>query len=75
MGKNFPFPVIIYYFSDSFINTNHIKFNVLELFDNMIRENDLYIEMDDELNVAMQFKGTKCILLSNAPTRAELDMC
>ena len=41
----------------SFINTNHIKFNVLELFDNMIRENDLYIEMDDELNVPVKCKG------------------
>ena len=59
----------------SFINTNHIKFNVLELFDNMIRENDLYIEMDDELNVPVQFNGTKCIFLSRIPTRAELDTC
>ena len=39
----------------------------------MIRENDLYIEMDDELNVAMQFKGTKCILSSRVPKRDEIE--
>ena len=31
--------------------------------------------MDDELNVSVQFKGTKCIFLSCVPTRAELDTC
>ena len=31
--------------------------------------------MDDEFNVPVQFKGTKCILLSRVPTRAELETC
>ena len=31
--------------------------------------------MYDDLNVPVQFKGTKCILSSCMPTRAELNMC
>ena len=30
--------------------------------------------MDDELNVPVKFKGTKCIFSSCVPTRDELDM-
>ena len=59
----------------SLTNPNQVQFNVLDFFDNHIRKDEMYIEMDDDLNVPMQFKGTKCILLSCAPTRAELDMC
>ena len=31
--------------------------------------------MDDELNVPVKFKGTKCIFSSRVPTCAELDTC
>ena len=55
------------------INPNHILFNGLDFFDNMIIYDEFYIEMDDELNVPVQFKGNKCIFLSRVPTRAELD--
>ena len=59
----------------SLINPNQIRFNGLDFFDNMIRDDELYIEMNDELNIPVQFKGTKCIFLSLVPTHAELEMC
>ena len=57
----------------SLIKPNHIRFNGLDLFVNLICDDELYIEMDDELNVSVQFKGDKYIFLSLGPTRAELD--
>ena len=60
---------------NSLINPNYIQFNSLEFFDNPILDNKMYIDMDNELNVPVQFKGTKCIFSSHVPARAELDMC
>ena len=57
------------------INPNHIRFNGLDLFENPIRDDELYVEMDDELNAPLKFKGTNFIFLSRSPTRAELDTC
>ena len=57
------------------INPNKIRFDGLDFFENPIFDEDLYIEMDDELNVTVQFKGTKCIFSSRVPTCAELDIC
>ena len=57
----------------SLVNPNQIRFNGLELFNNPIRDDEMYIEMDDELNIPVQFKGTKCIFLSLVPTQTELD--
>ena len=57
----------------SLINPNHILFNVLDFFENIICDDELYIEMDDELNVPVQFKEIKCIFLSRVSTCAKLD--
>ena len=43
----------------SLINLNQIRFNGLDLFDNTICIDGLYIDMDDELNVPVKFKGYK----------------
>ena len=45
----------------SLIKPNQIRFSGIDLFENPIRDDDLYIEMDDEFNVPVQLKGTKCI--------------
>ena len=59
----------------SLIKPRRIRFNELALFDNNICDDELYIEMDEELNVPMKFKVTKCIFLSRVPIHAELDTC
>ena len=55
------------------IDPNQIRFNGIYLFENPICDDDLYTEMDDELNAPVQFKGTKCILSSRVPTHDELE--
>ena len=70
------FHELLYYgkhMKHSLINSNHIWFNVLDFFDNPIHDDELYIKIDNELNVPVQFKATKCIFMSRMPTRAELD--
>ena len=59
----------------SLVNPNQIRFNGLELFNNPIRDDEMYIEMDDELNFPIQLKGAKCIFSSRVPKRAELGTC
>ena len=59
----------------SLTNPNQVQFNVLDFFDNPIHDDELYIKIDNELNVPVQFKGNKCIFLSRLTTRAEIDMC
>ena len=59
----------------SLINPNQIRLSGLDFFDNPINGDELYIEMDDEVNAPVKFTGNKCIILSRMPTRAELDTC
>ena len=59
----------------SLIKTNHICSNGLEFYDNPARDEDFYVELDDNLNIPLQFKGTKCTFISRVPTLHELETC
>ena len=53
----------------SLINPNQVRFNWLDLFNNPVCNEELYIEVDDETATPLQSKGTKCVLTSRVPTR------
>ena len=40
-----------------------------------MRDDELYMELDDDLRVPLRYKGTKCIFDSRVPTRQELNEC
>ena len=45
----------------------------MEFYDNPARDEDFYVELDDNLRIPLQFKGTKCTFLSRVLTRQELE--
>ena len=45
----------------SLINPNQVRFNGINLFNNPVRGEGLYIEVDDESAIPLQFNGTKCV--------------
>ena len=59
----------------SLINPNQIRFNGLDFWDNPLRDDELYMELDDDLRIPLQFKGTKCVFTSRVPTKEELNTC
>ena len=59
----------------SLINPNHIRFNGLKSYDKPARDEEFYVELDDDLKITLQFKKTKCTFLSHVPTQRELGTC
>ena len=59
----------------SLINPNQIRSNVLEFYDILARDEDFYVELDDNLRIPLQFKGTKYTFLLHVPTRKYLESC
>ena len=57
------------------INPNQVPFNRINFLDNPVRDEELYIEVDDEKAIPLQFKGTACVYKSRVPTRCELKSC
>ena len=49
------------------INPNHIHFNDLDYYYNPARDEEFYVELDDDLEILLQFKGNKCTFLSRVP--------
>ena len=58
-----------------FINTNNICYNGLDFYENPARDDKFYVEIDDDLKIPFQLKGTKCTFLLHVPTRQELETC
>ena len=59
----------------SLINPNQVRFHRLDLFDNPVCTEKLYIEVDDETAIPLQSKGTKCVFKSRVPTCCDLESC
>ena len=59
----------------SLINLNQIRHCGLDFFDNPMRDDELYMVIDDELHVPLRFKGMKCIFDSRVPMVQELSSC
>ena len=59
----------------SLINPNQVRFHGIDLFDNPVCDEELFIELDYETAIPLKFKGTKCVLKSWVPTRLELESC
>ena len=59
----------------SLLNPNQIRFNGLDYFDNPLRDDELCIQIDDDLYLPLNYRGTKCSFESRAPTRDELNNC
>ena len=59
----------------SLINPNQINFNGLGFYDNPARYEEFYVELDDDLKIPLQFKGTECSFLFRVPTRREIGKC
>ena len=59
----------------SLINLNQVRFHGLNLFDNTVRKDKLCIKVDDDPEIPLQFKGTKCVFESRVPTRIKLESC
>ena len=57
----------------SLINPNQIRFNGLDFYDNPDRDEEFYVELYDDLNIPLQFKGTKCTFLLRVMTRRKLE--
>ena len=57
----------------SLINPNQVRFHGLNLFDNLVCDDELYIEVDNETDIPLQFKETKCVFKSRVPTSNEFD--
>ena len=62
-----------FYIKQSLINTNHIRFNRLEFYDNPDRDKWFYVEMDDDMKMPLQFKGIKFTFLSRVTKWRELE--
>ena len=66
----------IYYVSQMkhrLINADKIRSNFLEFYYNPDRDEDIYVELDDNPNVPLQFKGTNCTFLLCVSTWQELE--
>ena len=57
------------------INPNQIHHCGLDFFDNPMRDDELYMEIDDSLHILLRSKGTKCIFDSLVPMTQELNNC
>ena len=56
----------------SLINPNQIRFNGLDFADNPMRDENLHVEMDKNLFIALLCKGTKLQFTLRVPTKIEL---
>ena len=59
----------------SLIKHNQIRLNSLDFYDNPARDEEFYVELNDDLNIPLQFKGTKCTFLLRVTTLRELETC
>ena len=59
----------------SLINPNHIRSSGLNFYDNLARDEEFYVELDDNLKILLQFKGTKCTFLLRVMTQQDLETC
>ena len=59
----------------SLINPNQVRHSGLDFYDNPARDDELFVELDDGLNLPLRYKGTKCVFSSRVPTHAELSSC
>ena len=59
----------------SLINPNQFYFNGLDFCDNPMRDENLQIEMDENLFIALNCKGTKLQFSTRVPTKVELHTC
>ena len=57
------------------ITPNHIRFNGLKFYDKPARDEEFYVELDDDLNITLQFKGTKCTFIWSVTTQREIETC
>ena len=57
------------------INPNQICSNGLDFYENPAINEEFYVELDDNLNIPLKLKGTKCNFLLRVPTRKELETC
>ena len=55
------------------INTNQICVNGLEFYDNPSIYEEFYVQLDDDMNIPLQFKVTKYTFLLRVMTRRELE--
>ena len=72
------FHKLLYYgtkMQHSLISSNQVRFHGINFLDNPVRDEELYIEVDDEKSIPLQFKGTKCVFKSRVPTSCELKSC
>ena len=53
----------------SLSKTNQIRSHGVEFYDNPDRDEEVYVELDDNLDIPLQFKGTKFTFLSRVTTR------
>ena len=60
---------------DSLINPNQVCYNRLDFWDNPLRNDKLFMEVTENLNVPLKFKGTKYIFKSMVPMKEELNTC
>ena len=54
---------------------NQVRFHGLDFFDNPVWNEELYIEVDDETEIPLQFKGDKFVFKSRVLTCRDLDYC
>ena len=72
------FHKLLYYgmkMQHSLINSNIVCFHGLKVFNNPVRNEELYIEVDDETLITLQSKGATCVFKSRVSTHRELDSC